>query len=306
MYTDLESWVKTIIALTWDMFFLNETIIYDWDILQNIISSLVQFQHKPTLSHVKGYQDSKVSYTQLSLPAKLKFNTDHLTSRYRALPNLQFNIIPAITGCNAYVSIMGNTITSNFLSELRQAASLAALKKYLSGKYSWPGLIYTNIDWTAHYMSIKKSSMPNKCIIKFIHGWLPIRNMTHRYHTKYDTKCPSCSHGTEDINHFLWCPTCHEWKTSLFTILSQYFSHTSTPPALADLLQECLHQWLPTDSPAFRNPSPQHTKLLTQQAQIRWDQLFHGWFSKQWSTIQHDYISQFRTPPNGYSSQTWL
>ena len=206
MNTNLESWVKTIIALMWDMFFLNETIISDWDIAQNIISSLVQFQHKPSLSHVKGYQDSQVSYTQLSLPANLKFDTDYLTSRYRALPDLQFNIIPAITGCNAYVSIVGNTITSNFAPELRQAASLAALEIYLSGKYSWLGLIYTNIDWTAHYTSIKKSSMPHKFIIKFIHRWLPIRNMTHRYHTKYDAKCPSCSHDTEDINPFLWCP----------------------------------------------------------------------------------------------------
>ena len=36
MYTDLENWVKTINAVMWDMFFLNETIISDWDILQNI------------------------------------------------------------------------------------------------------------------------------------------------------------------------------------------------------------------------------------------------------------------------------
>ena len=70
MYTDLESWVKTINAVTWDTFFLNETIISDWDILQNIILSLTQFQHKPTLSHVKGHQDAQASYAQLSLLAK--------------------------------------------------------------------------------------------------------------------------------------------------------------------------------------------------------------------------------------------
>ena len=114
MYTDSESWVKTINAVTWDMFFLNGTITSDWDILQIIISSLVQFQHKPTLSHVKGHQDSEVSYAQLSLPAKLNVDADHLTSRYQALPNLQFNIIPAITGCNAYVSIMGKPSRQTF------------------------------------------------------------------------------------------------------------------------------------------------------------------------------------------------
>ena len=43
MYTDSESWVKTINAVTWDMFFLNETITSNWDILQNIILSLTQF-----------------------------------------------------------------------------------------------------------------------------------------------------------------------------------------------------------------------------------------------------------------------
>ena len=275
MYTNSESWVKTINAVMWDMFFLNETIISDWDILQNIISSLAQFQHEPTLSHVKGHQDAQASYAQLSLLAKLIVDADRLTSRYRAPRDLQLNIIPAITG-NAYVSIMENTIMSNFVSELRQVVSLTALEKYLSDKYSWSALIYNNIDWTAHYTCIKKSSMPHKFII--IHGWLPIRNIAHSYHTKYDAKCPSCSHDTEDIINFLWCPTCQEWKTSLLTRLAQYFSHTSTQPALANLLQECLCQWLHTDIPAFLNPSPQHTKLLTQQSQLGWDQLFRGLF----------------------------
>ena len=172
---------------------------------------------------------------------------------------------------------------------------MASLEKYLLDKYNWSAPIYNNINWTAHYASIKKSSPPHKFIIKFIHGWLPIRNMMHRFHTKYEAKCPSCSHNPEDINHFLQCPTCQEWKTSMYARLEQYFTHTSTQPALADLLQECLHQWLHTDSPAFLNPSPQHIKLLTQQARIRWDQLFHRWFSKQWSIIQHDYISQLQT-----------
>ena len=153
-------------------------------------------------------------------------------------------------------------------------------------------------------MSIKKSPLPHKFIIKFIHGCLPIGNMMHRYHTKYEAKCPSCLHKPEDINHFLQCPTHQEWKTSMYARLVQYFTHMSTQ--LANLLQECLRQWLHTDSPVFLNTSPRHTKLLTQQAQIRWDQLFQGQFSKQWSIIQHDYISWLQNPPEGYSAQTWL
>ena len=149
------------------------------------------------------------------------------------------------------------------MTELRHEALSASLEKYLSDKYSWSGIIYHNIDWPAHYASIKKSSVPHKFIVKFIHGWLPIGNMTNRYHPKYDAKCPSCSHDTEDINHFLWCPACCEWKSNMFSRLTQYFSHMSTQPALADLLHECLHQWLYTNCPAFLNPSSQHTKLLT-------------------------------------------
>ena len=137
MYTDSESWVKTVNAVTWDMFFLNEPITSDWDILQNIISSLTKFQHKPTLSHIKGHQDAQASYAQLPLLAQLNIDANRLASRYQALPDLQFNIILAITGCKAYVSIMGNTITSNFTLELRQAASLASLEKYLLDKYNW-------------------------------------------------------------------------------------------------------------------------------------------------------------------------
>ena len=177
---------------------------------------------------------------------------------------------------------MGKTITSNLAMEFRHAASLTSLVIYLSDKYSWSGYIYTNIDWTAHYASIKKSSVPHKFIVKFIHGWLPIGNMTNRYHSKYDAKCQSCLHDSEAINQFLQCPTHREWKTSMFSGLTQYFSYMSTQPVLADLLQECLRQWLHTDRPVFLNPTSLHTKLLTQQAQIGWDQMFHGRFSKQW------------------------
>ena len=81
VYTDSESWVKTINAVTWDMFFLNQTITSDWDILQNIISSLTQFQHNPTLSHVKGHQDAQSSYAQLSLLAQLNIDADCLISK---------------------------------------------------------------------------------------------------------------------------------------------------------------------------------------------------------------------------------
>ena len=185
IYTDSESWVKTINAVMWDKFFLNETIITDWDILQNMILSLIPFQHKPQLSHIIGHHDAQGSYAQLPLPAQLNVDTNGLTSRYRAPLDLQLNIILAITGCNAYVSIMGNTIMSNFTSELGQAASLTSLEKYVSDKYYWSTSIYNTLDWTAHYASIKKSSLPHKFIIKFIHGWLPLGNMMHRYHTKY-------------------------------------------------------------------------------------------------------------------------
>ena len=73
---------------------------------------------------------------------------------------------------------MGNTITSNFASQLQQAASLASLEIYLSDKDNSSAPIYNNINWTAQYMSIETSSLPHKFIIKFIHGWLPI-NQEH-------------------------------------------------------------------------------------------------------------------------------
>ena len=80
MYTDSESWVKTINAVTWDMFFLNENIPSDCDILQNIISSLTQFQNKATLSDIKGHQDAQALYAQLPLLAQLNIDADRLNS----------------------------------------------------------------------------------------------------------------------------------------------------------------------------------------------------------------------------------
>ena len=110
---------------------------------------------------------------------------------------------------------------------------LTVLEKYLLDKCSWSALIFNNIDWTAHYMSIKNSSMPHKFTIKFIHGWLPIRNMTHRYHTKYDSKCPSCSHNPEDINHFCSVPLTRngkqaslpDWRNTSARMSSSMASH---------------------------------------------------------------------------------
>ncbi len=77
MRTDNQGLLTCLIAtLTYVDPFPNATLAADWDITNEIVSSLQQLQTSPDLVHVKGHQDDHVPYRSLPLNAQPNVDVD--------------------------------------------------------------------------------------------------------------------------------------------------------------------------------------------------------------------------------------
>ena len=70
----------------------------DWDVLQQLISSLCLFPSLPEIIFVQGHQDDDRPYTTLSLQAQLNDNADHLARSYTPCSNENPTIVTMIAG----------------------------------------------------------------------------------------------------------------------------------------------------------------------------------------------------------------
>ena len=54
----------------------NTTLLPDWDVIESIVDTIRDFQTPPTISWIKGNQDSKKAYEELTLEAQLNCDVD--------------------------------------------------------------------------------------------------------------------------------------------------------------------------------------------------------------------------------------
>jgi hypothetical protein len=54
----------------------NDSLAPDWDIVQEIVSTIALFPKVPRFSHVKGHQDDDIPYEELPLVAQLNVDAD--------------------------------------------------------------------------------------------------------------------------------------------------------------------------------------------------------------------------------------
>ena len=109
----------------------------DWDILQQIISSLHLLPSLPEIRFVQGHQDEDCPYTTLSLPAQLNVDADLLVRSYAPSPNENPTIVTMIAGSAVSLHLLSGTITTKYRSALRKAASTDPIQHYIQNKNKW-------------------------------------------------------------------------------------------------------------------------------------------------------------------------
>ena len=278
----------------------------DWDILQQIITSRLFFPLLPILCLVKGHQDADCPYVTLSLPAQLNIDTNHLAGSYAPRPTENPTIVPMIAGTAVSLHLSTRTTTTKYRSALCKAASTDTIQHYIQNKNKWTDAEFVSINWVTDGPSVRRFYHKKQFIIKFVHDWLPLGQLTSKYKKHHLLTCLICTHDIEDSDHFLHCHEHPQRKSDMFRALCNYFNKTPTRPFLGDLLIIGLSKWLHNEPIIFSNFSPLYNSLIFHQTRIGWKQLFVGQFVFEWSDLQQDYLVLQCITSKKYSGTSWI
>jgi Reverse transcriptase (RNA-dependent DNA polymerase) len=271
----------------------------DWDILIEIQHALQHLPHL-TIQYIKGHQDEKTPYAQLSLFAQLNCDADKLAGDYQDLHGCVRPLILMTPRTKALIHLPEGSITGKFASKLRLAYSGPRLLKAMQEKYQWSEVTTMAVNWEAHGTALGKQIKRNMHFTKMVQDIIP----TNAWLNKLDKGkriCPCCPEVKEDRDHILRCPAParDQWRQAFLKSITDYCIMEFTFPPMQTLLLDTLRHWLysPTlvefELQLPQYPTYLHTLIAT-QTRIGWRHLFNGRFCLLWSVLQDDYYYRER------------
>ena len=272
----------------------NTTLAADWDVLNEIRWTL---EHDGVeggeIFHIAGHQDRKTPYSKLSLQAQLNVDADRLATEFQdsfgtAAPEV---LLFPHAAANIHIPKYG-VVTYRLPQIIRRAESEEPLFQYIRARNQWTDRQMHTIDWEAHGQAITKHNKRRIQITKIIHDIVPTNRRVHRHNVLLQ-RCPTCTDvDTEDRDHVMRCsdPARDKWRAELITTLEYKCRTLRTDPGLTRILIEGLHSWL--EGAAFLPEARYHRKfrkLIREQNEIGWRQLFNGRMTSEWARHQDDY-----------------
>eukprot|EP00957_Ditylum_brightwellii_P173095 13177844-Ditylum_brightwellii.AAC.1 len=88
-YVDNEGLIKCVdTQLTYPHDYPSNTLECDWDLVKHIATTMQQFHHLPTVSHIKGHKDDKNVYEDIDWKSQQNADADWLAGQYIKLNNV--------------------------------------------------------------------------------------------------------------------------------------------------------------------------------------------------------------------------
>ena len=110
----------------------------------------------------------------------------------------------------------------------------------------------------------------------------------------------------EDRSHFLRCTNRRSWHHDLLKDLRYFFTKHPTRPALVDILQDAIRQWLTHDEVIIAGYPPLYDELIGKQRCVGWEQIFLGRFVEDWKQLQHEFLMTQPRRKKKHSGLTWI
>jgi hypothetical protein len=213
---------KTRTYLQHSRFYPNTSLQPDWDVVQQIASTIRQFPHPLHLVHVKAHQDDAATFNDLEAESQLNVRADTLAKEYNSISYHKASAVPRLP-CNAtQLHCQGQTVTSRYRRTVRREALTPAIREYIMQRNEWTPATMDMIHWEAHGQALSKNFIHRTFLVKLIHDKkLPVGKTIARYQETYDHRCPSCQEEHEDRTHFLRCPDPARvaWQLTLVTAI---------------------------------------------------------------------------------------
>jgi len=156
----------------------------------------------------------------------------------------------------------------------------------------FPKIQLAKSSYWSHWMANNRVAMQRfhlqDCIRirKIIHKWTPTRLSPRNYLTaESDWLCPSCHRSPKTPEHCLHCTSTNRhalWQKLKAQLSAVHIKHNLDPHLFQMLWlgMQTLDQ--PTDHTIDLYP-PEYHPIFQSQSQIRWKQIYYGWFSKEWT-----------------------
>jgi hypothetical protein len=274
----------------------------EYDVVNEIIAITQRLPFPLKWEHVKGHQDDKKQWYELTWMETLNVRADlHATSGLdiaSTIDEQQAKKINLIPSSKVALRIYDTDITSHHASHLRKAATRPAIVQRTHKHHGWTPIQFEMIDWKAHQDAMQKLRFAEqKFIKKFTHQSLPMGDVYHKIDPSQSTTCWSCKVQTESDTHLYRCPARRdEMEDFLRTTLGTFLQDNhSTCPKLANTLIDGLYCNLhDARYPAFKirhgSNEPEYRKLHQLQACVGWTQLFQGRLVKDWAQLQDAFL----------------
>jgi hypothetical protein len=147
----------------------------DWDVVQQIVTTICMFPHPPHLIHVKAHQDNDVSYDEL-VPVELQLNVqaDTLAKNYDSSSSHLTTTVPRLFCNSAQLQFQGQTLTSRYRRTVRREALSPAIRQDIMERNHWTAADMETVHWEAHGQALKKNYIHCTFLVKLIHDKLPV------------------------------------------------------------------------------------------------------------------------------------
>ena len=120
---------------------------------------------------VKGHQDDKVDYDDLSFEAHLNVQANELANQAHLI--LEEPLVYSYLSTMPTILINGKVMSHSYMRlPLYESVHGNDLLEYMQDKYGWTSEILSFIDWDYFYLCYGKQPIHKMTnIIKYIHGW---------------------------------------------------------------------------------------------------------------------------------------
>jgi hypothetical protein len=284
----------------------------EWDIISSILEAL-EAQPRLSLQYVRGHQDRRTEYTNLSLMAQLNVDADEMATVYQTNYGMPRPVALLTNTAAVHLVTPQGSVTSKHGVALRFPATYGPLMTHIQVRNGWSSRETQTINWTAHASSLKKRIHHRTHYIKLVHGILPTCKQLYRK-DPIRSLCPACKTAVEDWSHILVCAMSsrQSWRNDTLDAIEVKCRIMSTRPLLRRVLLAGIGGWF-QESDSFSLavdafPSEVH-RLIRHQNAIGWGQIFLGRFCLEWSDLQDGYYhtrqEAVAKPSKALTGQRW-
>jgi hypothetical protein len=264
----------------------NQTLLPEYDLTEQIYSTILTHKITATFSHVKGHQDDAEDISKLSLTAQLNVEADSLAEEYYSTgftPNLYAPTLPA---CPAMLVLRGVSITNDYSNQLVRAETEPTYIQYLQQKFNWSNPTTELIAWKA--LNIGLSRINRQCLaVKVCNDLMPTATTLKKQKYQSQDTCCLCNH-TETREHMIVCShvSRHKWRIKFVKGLRNRMTHLKTHAGITDTFCSALTEWFDSQTVTPRKYHVRYRKALISQSNIGWRQIFMGKISQEWERLQ--------------------